>query len=258
LTEAGIAMVSTARQLAVAVALLASLVRAPHLLGQSADVDEVKRVIRAETETYYQRDTTGWKRTWVLDSTAIRTFITGSSYSVALGWDKFGPSTVASITNTAPQAVQIERTNYVVRIDGSLAWAEYDERTNFVTDSIPPLLARQNRTLIKRNGEWRILSGGSFVGSSFGASPRAIEARLGGIGSDLSGAKKHRDAIDVLELNARLFPRSSDAHASLAAALAAAGDTGPAKQHYQQALAIDPKNEAARTALAKLREGKSP
>jgi tetratricopeptide (TPR) repeat protein len=250
-------MVPTARLFPIALSIVAALSRGPLLLAQSADVDAVKRVIRAETETYYQRDTTGWKRTWIQDSSAIRTFITGSSYSVALGWDRFGPSTVASITNTAPEAVQIERTNYVIRIDGALAWAEYDERTNFATDSVP-LLARQQRTLVKRNGEWRILSAGSFVESSFAASPRAIATRLAGIGSDLSAAKNHRDAIEVLELNTRLFPNSPDAHAALAAAHAAAGNPGLARQHYEKALAIDPKNEAAQQALAKLRESKSP
>jgi tetratricopeptide (TPR) repeat protein len=243
-------MIPTTRQFRLALSILV-LLRGSPLFAQSADVDEVKRVIRAETETYYQRDTTGWKHTWVNDSSAIRTFITGSSYSVALGWDKFGPSTIAAIRNAPPQAVLIDRTNYVLHIDGALAYAEYDERTNFLTDSIPPLLARQNRTLVKRNGEWRILSAGSFVGSSFGASPRAVEARLAGVGSDLSAAKNSRDAIEVLALNARLFPNSSDAHASLAAAYAAAGDTGQARQHYEKALAIDPKNDAARRALAK-------
>jgi tetratricopeptide (TPR) repeat protein len=153
--------------------------------------------------------------------------------------------------------VKIDRTNYMVRIDGALAYAEYDEQTNFLTDSVP-LVARQNRTLVKRNGEWRILSAGSFVGSTYGASPRAVQARLAGVGSDLSAAKNSRDAIEVLELNARLFPSSTDAHVALAAAFAAAGDPGLARQHYEKALAIDPKNEPARTALAKLRGSTSP
>ncbi len=252
LTEAGLVMVLIARRYAIAVSLLAALLRGTHLHAQSADEDAVKRVIRAETETYYARDTTGWKGTWINDSTAIRTFITSGSYSVALGWDSFGPSTIASIRGTAPQKVQIDRTNYMMRIEGALAYAEYDERTNFLNDSIPPLLARQNRTLVKRNGEWRILSAGSFVASSYAASPRAAETRLSAIGSDLSAAKNSRDAIEVLALNARLFPSSSDAHATLAAAYAAAGDVKLAKQHYQKALAIDPKNEAAKRALAKL------
>jgi tetratricopeptide (TPR) repeat protein len=256
-TEEGPAMAPIVRLLPAAVALVASLASGRLLSAQSADVDEVKRVIRAETETYYQRDAEGWKGTWVQDSSAIRTFITSSSYSVALGWDRFGPSTVESIKHAAPQAVQVERTNYVVRIDGALAWAEYDERTTSPGDSVP-LVARQQRTLVKRDGQWRILSAGSFVGSTYGTFPGAIESRLVGVGSDLAAAKRHRDAIEVLELNAQLHPSSWNAHAALGEAYAAAGDTRLAIQHYEKALAINPKNDAARMALAKLRQNKSP
>ena len=147
------------------------------LRAQSADIDEVKRVIREETESYYRRDADAWTGTWVNDSTAIRTFITGSSYSVARGWDTFGPGTVASLRREpTPQPERVTWSNYVMRIDGALAWAEYDERTINRPDSLP-LLARQQRTLIKQNGRWRILSAGSFVESSFGTFPGAIEAR---------------------------------------------------------------------------------
>jgi hypothetical protein len=136
---------------------------------------------------------------------------------VALGWEKFGPSTVESLTrDPTPQAAQVDWSNFVARIDGALAWAEYDERTVTPSDSVP-LLARQQRTLVKRDGEWRILSAGSFVGSSYGASPGAIASRLGGIAADLTAAKKHRDAIEVLELNARLFPNDEASKAALAA-----------------------------------------
>jgi tetratricopeptide (TPR) repeat protein len=250
-------MVPNTRLVPAAFAVVASLAGGPRLQAQSPDADDVKRVIQAETDTYYQRDAEGWKRTWIQDSSAIRTFITSGSYSVALGWDRFGPSTVESIQRSAPQAVRVGRTNYVVRIEGPLAWAEYDERTDMPGDSVP-LVARQQRTLVKRNGEWRILSAGSFVGSTYGASPRAVESRLDAVGSDLSAAKNHHDAIQVLELNTRLFPRSASAFAALGAAYAATGDTRLAIQEYEKSLAIDPRNEARRAALAKLRERKSP
>jgi tetratricopeptide (TPR) repeat protein len=247
-------MAMIARALPAVAALLAVLGTGRPLLAQNAETDEVKRVIRAETESYYRRDADAWKATWVQDSTAIRTFITSASYSVALGWDKFGPGTVESIRKeSTPQVVQVDRTNYVVRIDGALAWAEYDERTTTPTDSVP-LLARQQRTLVKRNGEWRILSAGSFVGSSFGTFPGAIESRLHSIGSDLIGAKNHRDAIRVLALNAQLFPGSAAVYQSLGEAYAAAGETTLAIQNYEKSLAINPKNEATRAAMAKLRE----
>jgi tetratricopeptide (TPR) repeat protein len=241
-----------------AAAILTCLAVGSPLLAQDGDVDEVKRVIRAETETYYRRDAEGWKRTWVQDSTAIRTFITSGSYSVALGWDRFGPSTVESLRrDPTPQTVQIDRTNYVLRIDGALAWAEYDERTTTPGDSTP-LQARQQRTLVKRDGEWRILSAGSFVGSSYGASTESIESRLDAVGADLLAAKKHRDAIRVLELNAQLFPRAATAHQRLGEAYAAAGDTKRAMQSYERSLAIDPRNGASRAALARLRGKRAP
>ena len=241
-----------------AAAVLTFLGAGSPLLAQSADLDEVRRVIRAETETYYRRDAEGWKRTWVQDSTAIRTFITSGSYSVALGWDRFGPGTVESLRkDPTPQAAQVTWSNFVARIDGALAWAEYDERTTMPTDSVP-LLARQQRTLVKRDGEWRILSAGSFVGSSYGASPDAVESRLESIGADLMSARKHRDAIEVLELNAKLFPRASSAHQRLGAAYAAAGDTGSAMRSYERSVEIDPRNDASRSALAALRGKKTP
>jgi hypothetical protein len=247
-------MATTVRTLPVVAALLAALGIGRSLPAQNADTDEVKRVIREETESYYRRDADAWQGTWVNDSSAIRTFITSGSYSVQLGWEKFGPGTVETLRkDSAPQAVRIDRTNYVVRIDGDLAWAEYDERTTFLTDSVPPLLARQQRTLVKQDGRWRILSAGSFVGSSYGAAPGAIESRLDGIGSDLIGAKHHRDAIRVLALNAQLFPHSAAAHRSLGDAYAAAGERRLAIESYEKSLAIDPKNEAGRAALAKLR-----
>src|SRR5215210_4338043 len=98
-------MITISRLLPAAVFILL-LGSGPRLLAQSTDVDAVKRVIRSETETYYQRDAEGWKGTWVNDSSAIRTFITSSSYSVALGWNNFGPSTIASIEQSAPEAVR--------------------------------------------------------------------------------------------------------------------------------------------------------
>jgi len=140
-------MATTARTLPVVAALLVLLGSGRPLLAQNADADEVKRVIREETESYYRRDADAWKGTWVQDSTAIRTFITSGSYSVALGWEKFGPATVETLRkDPTPQLVKVDRTNYVMRIEGPLAWAEYDERTNFPANSVP-LLARQQRTV---------------------------------------------------------------------------------------------------------------
>ena len=248
-------MLALPRTLTTATALLTFMATARPLAAQQSERDAVARVIREETESYYRRDADAWKGTWLNDSTAIRTFITSGSYSVQIGWEKFGPGTVASIRRETPEGVRVEWTNYVVRIDGALAWAEYDERTTFQTDRAP-IVARQNRTLVKRNGEWRILSAGSFVESTYGTSPAVVESRLDGIGNDLLGAKNHRDAIKVLGLVAELFPGSAAAHRSLGDAYATAGDTALAIRSYEKSLAIDPGNAAVKAALARVRDNR--
>src|SRR6476661_8405762 len=63
LQGSGVDMPSSVRLVPLAVAILGAVLHGSPLVAQTADLDEVKRVIRAETETYYQRDTTGWKRT---------------------------------------------------------------------------------------------------------------------------------------------------------------------------------------------------
>ncbi|WP_058188404.1 serine hydrolase domain-containing protein [Terracidiphilus gabretensis] len=64
---------------------------------------------------------------------------------------------------------------------------------------------------------------------------------------------KGADAIKVFELNAKEHPSSSNAFDSLAEAYEVNGDTKAAKTNYERALSLDPTNEHARTALAKLK-----
>lgn len=59
-------------------------------------------------------------------------------------------------------------------------------------------------------------------------------------------------AVLVLSANARAHPQSSSAAFGLGRACAATGQTETARKEFERALAIDPKNERARNALAAL------
>jgi tetratricopeptide (TPR) repeat protein len=251
-------MITRASAIPATLALIGFLGGGTRLSAQSSDADDVKRLIREETESYYRHDADAWKATWIQDSTAIRTGTNSGAYGVSLGWDKFGPATVDAIRkDPTPQSIRLETSNYSVRTDGSLAWAEYDQRIMFSNDSVP-YVSREQRTLVKRDGAWKILSAGTYDFSSYAADPRAVQYRLNRTGHDLSAAKKHREAIAVLKLNAQLHPDMSVAYRGLADAYAAAGETKLAIQSYTKSAALDPKNEEIKVALAKLRGSKSP
>ena len=67
---------------------------------------------------------------------------------------------------------------------------------------------------------------------------------------------KLQEAIEILKINARLSPQVAGAFVSLGEAYSAAGQNDLAIENYEKALKLNPKNENARKALAKLRPAK--
>jgi tetratricopeptide (TPR) repeat protein len=221
-------------------------------------VEAIKRVVRAESDAYFRRDSHGWQRTWVHDSSATLTVVSGEGVSVSLGWEKIGPPQLEFFKNNpTPEAIKLEDVNHRIHIEGALAFAEYDQRATYLPDTTV-LDARQHRALVKRNGEWKIYSSSVFLSFQFSTHPRSIEYRIGTIAQSLSRASRQRDAIEVDKLNAQLFPNSPRVYQALGEAYLAAGETKLAIQNHEKALALDPKNEASKAALAKLAASKSP
>jgi len=70
----------------------------------------------------------------------------------------------------------------------------------------------------------------------------------------MNEAKKIKEAIEIFKLNVEAYPKSSNVYDSLAEAYARDGQKGLAIQHYEKALALDPKNANAAKRLEKLRQ----
>lgn len=62
------------------------------------------------------------------------------------------------------------------------------------------------------------------------------------------------ESIRIFSDNVRNYPRSANAHDSLAEAYLKAGDSSQAAEHYRKSLDLNPRNENARAMLAKLKE----
>ncbi|MES2018466.1 MAG: serine hydrolase [Pseudomonadota bacterium] len=78
------------------------------------------------------------------------------------------------------------------------------------------------------------------------------EGDLNAWGYRLLSKQQRKSAIEVLKLEAGLYPDSANAHDSLAEAYEADGASHLAVAHYRRTLALDPKNTHASARLAKL------
>jgi tetratricopeptide (TPR) repeat protein len=224
------------------------------VLAESPDEESVKKVIRAETDAYFNCDADAWAATWLHDDTATRTLVANNSYWSRRGWDNFGPEMMKSLRKSKPVPVEVQSESYIIRIDGNLACVEYAQQlkplgsyTNVVAFS------RECRVLSKQNGEWKIATQITHNPDSFTAA-RNIEAALNATGYQLLAQKKTKEAIDLFKLNTQFYPNSANTYDSLGEAQALDGDKTEAIKNYEKSIALNPKNENGKAALAKLKQ----
>jgi len=120
-----------------------------------------------------------------------------------------------------------------------------------------PSIASVLRDTIMRSGvqaaldEYRDLKAGQVEKYDFG------EMELNALGYHLlTQMQRPGDAIAFFRLNVEAYPRSWNAHDSLAEAYLTAGDRGNALVNYKKVLELDPSNVNARAILKRLAEGK--
>jgi amidohydrolase family protein len=78
------------------------------------------------------------------------------------------------------------------------------------------------------------------------------EGELNDLGYELLHDQKVKQAVEILKLNAEMYPNSFNAHDSLGEVFLADGQKGPAIQNYQKSLELNPKNTNASEMLKKL------
>lgn len=78
------------------------------------------------------------------------------------------------------------------------------------------------------------------------------EAQLNTLGYRLPGSNRAGDAVEVLKVNASMYPHSANVYDSLGEAYLAHGDTALALRSYRRALQLNPANADATEIVRKL------
>jgi tetratricopeptide (TPR) repeat protein len=222
--------------------------------AQTGDEQAMKAVVRAETKAWIDRNADAWKDTWLQDRSVSRVVVQAGSYTSQQGWDNIAAPMLKDFKdNPVPLPYSPTIEHFVARQQGTLAFVEYDQGMT-AAGAASGSRSREYRVLDRTGGAWKIASQITHVVDSFGDTPAAIGGRVDDTGYALLRTGNSQDAIEIFKMNVRLSPQSANAFDSLGEGYAVAGQKDLAVQNYEKALQLDPKNENARLALAKLKK----
>ena len=128
--------------------------------AQNDDV-AIKKVIKAETESYFKRDLKTWSSVWVHDAQVNRKFISRYGLYANDGWDSIAALRERMFREKPdPIPIQLKQANYIIRSNGNFAWVEYDQDLFYpgLDTSTGAGFSREYRVLVKQNGQWKIAS----------------------------------------------------------------------------------------------------
>jgi tetratricopeptide (TPR) repeat protein len=214
----------------------------------------MKAVVQAETRAWIDRDAAAWGATWLHDAAASRVVVQAGSYTAAKGWENIANPMMKDFKDNAtvlPFTSTMER--FVVRHQGNLAFVEYDQVLTVAGQAAPTTPSREYRVLTREGGQWKITSQITHVVDSFQDTAAAIGSRVDGTGHTLLRAGKIEDAIAVFKVNVHLYPQAASAYSSLGDAYVAAAQKDLAIENYEKSLQLEPGDQNARAALAKLK-----
>jgi Flp pilus assembly protein TadD len=85
--------------------------------------------------------------------------------------------------------------------------------------------------------------------------PARTEAEVNAVGYALMRSEQNERALEVFELNTRVFPDASNTWDSLGEALMNLGRSEEAIRAYEKSLELDPDNANAKTMIERIRGG---
>jgi tetratricopeptide (TPR) repeat protein len=220
---------------------------------RATDDEAVKAVVEATTKAAWAGDFETWQSNWAHDPDVTRTLISSSECTIQKGWAEIATQMQKTMKDGSLGKVkQRSSNNFVVRSAGNMAAIEYDQIV-VNEDGGPERKTREQRVLMKRDTGWKIVSQVTVLTGAFEDTPENLEASFNTNGYRLLAAGKVNEAIEVFKLNVQLFPKSWNAYDSLGEAYAKAGNKPLAIQNYEKSVQLNPKNEAGKAALAKLK-----
>lgn len=238
------------RSLPVIVLMLACI----PLSAQNAEEKKIIAVIEDELDAFLKKDAARWASHWVHTDYAKVVSSGAFFYSVMQGWDSVRSSLDSYFASTEGRQDDIKKGDYKIRINGNTAVVDLVQTA---TGEPFGSMTSDHTIILERSGDsWKFAEMLMFDKWTQEATDFSIEMNLNALGYRLLNAKKNKEALQVFELNTKLFPNAFNTWDSLAEAYLIMGNNKKAIQYYEKSLALNAKNDNAKQHLAKLKSVK--
>lgn len=223
--------------------------------AQSKEEDALLEVMKAKSKVYFDGNVKGWIPYWVQDSSSSRTVIHRDGYSNQVGWSSIIAQLAKDSKQVGIRKVAISYKNIHFRLTERMAFVEADEYIKLL-DGEPPLEVPVHTytVLLKKGNSWKIANQVRVDADTFSKTPSNRENDLNTLGYELLNEKRIDEAVKIFIVNVQLNPTSWNAYDSLGEAYALSGNTKLAIVNYEKSLELNPKNEAGRKNLERLKK----
>jgi tetratricopeptide (TPR) repeat protein len=233
--------------------LFASLCLPIVALPQDAEKQKIINVITGELDAWYNKDRAKWEDAVVHSDDFILTSASQDGYHRVHGFDSLvAPTTQYFSTPANPNVKRISKTDFKVNIKGSIAIVDLTLRGN---NLFGPFIGDQTILMEKQGKSWKILRQNTVIKTDYQLREANIESGINTQGLKFLELKKFDEAIEVLALNTRLFPKSWNTWDSLAEAYMQKGENHIATGYFKKSIELKPDNNYAKEMVEKMTKG---
>ena len=217
----------------------------------NSEEQAIQDLILKTSKSYHNLDFNTYQEVWLHRPYVMRMSPTGNRL---VNWDSLALMYKNSMQSNLRKwdDIRIDISNFHAFIDGDFAWVVNDQHEIGLSEEGPDSYKIWAiRVLQKEHGQWKhaFLITGDYPGPE---SP-PIENDLNNTGYTALRAGQVEKAIEIFQLNVKLFPDSWNAYDSLGEAFLIQGDKEKAIKSYKKSLLLNPKNKGGKEALETLK-----
>ncbi len=222
----------------------------PLWADKKAEEEKIIDLILKNSKSYHSLDFESYKETWVHKPYVMRMDPDGGRVT---NWDTLAQRYQNAMENEIPlwDDIRISISNFHADIKGKTAWVVNDQQEVGLSEGGPDLYkVWAIRFLEKVDGEWKL----AFYITGDYPDPKdpPIQGNLNETANLALQAGQFEKAIEIYELNAKLYPDSWEVYDSLGEVYLKTGKKKQAIETFKRSLVLNPENNNVITKLKML------